>query len=178
MAGITHDNAPEYVSQDSWDFCDEAALQRLMACRYRPQQDGVAEATWRVYDPRCRAAIGHAMAGRIEYLMLCSVYLCNYVGNRLASSALPSFVAPLTVLAGGKVQSIRHARVLGCQMSAYIPQQTRGPKGRRGHNRGTARRKGKRKRGPVALPAGRILTGCSDDGAVRLRRLAPGNIPG
>ena len=60
--------------------------------------------------------------------MLASVHQCNYIYNRLPSTVLPSNVAPMTVFTGGKVQSLSHAKVFGCQVTSHLPRQLRGDK--------------------------------------------------
>ena len=130
-AGLTCDQAPEYVGADSLEFTDEAGMQRLLSIAYEPRTDGVAESTWRHTDPRVRATLGAAITDsrrRARYFMLASVHVRNYVMNREPTSALPSYVAPMTVLAGGRVQSLKHSRIWGCQVTVTTPVQRRGAK--------------------------------------------------
>ena len=130
IAGCQFDNAPEYEGVESEEFCDDAAIQRLFSVRYRPAQHGKAESTWRIYYPRVRACLNKAMPpekGR-RFRALAMQHLVNYVGNRLPSKSAPSNVAPMTVLCGGKVQTLRWARVLFCRVWTFIPVETRGLK--------------------------------------------------
>ena len=130
IAGCQFDNAPEYEGVESEEFCDDAAIQRLFSVRYRPAQHGKAESTWRIYYPRVRACLNKAMPpekGR-RFRALAMQHLVNYVGNRLPSKSAPSNVAPMTVLCGGKVQTLRWARVLFCRVWTFVPVETRGLK--------------------------------------------------
>jgi len=129
-AGFTWDNAPEYVGEESREFTDEAAMQRLASCDYEPRSNGTAESTWRHTDPGVRALLVTAISDprkRMRYFMLASVHQCNYVNNRMPSSSLPSHVAPMTVLSG-KVQTLKHAKIWGSQMTVTSPVQRRGVK--------------------------------------------------
>jgi hypothetical protein len=130
VAGCQFDNAPEYEGVESEEFCDDAAIQRLFSVRYRPAQHGKAESTWRIYYPRVRACLNRAMPpekGR-RFRALAMQHLVNYVGNRLPNKSAPSNVAPMTVLCGGKVQTLRWARVLFCRVWTFVPVETRGLK--------------------------------------------------
>lgn len=130
VAGCQFDNALEYEGVESEEFCDDAAIQRLFSVRYRPAQHGKAESTWRIYYPRVRACLNRAMPpekGR-RFRALAMQHLVNYVGNRLPNKSAPSNVAPMTVLCGGKVQTLRWARVLFCCVWTFVPVETRGLK--------------------------------------------------
>ena len=63
-----------------------------------------------------------------RFRALAMQHLVNYVGNRLPNKSAPSNVAPMTVLCGGKVQTLRWARVLFCRVWTFIPVETRGLK--------------------------------------------------
>ena len=65
-AGLTCDNPPEYVSKESYEFTDDAAIHRLASTDYEPRSNGVAEATWRHLDPSVRAVLNTAIPGAVS----------------------------------------------------------------------------------------------------------------
>ena len=111
------DNGPEYVSHEAYDFCDDHALQRLLAVRYTPQQNGGAESAFGVHVPRTRAGLKGGNLPKRGYAL--GMQYSAWLSNRTISKRLGC--RPLDRLPHPPRDDIHHCHPLGCRVWAHQP---------------------------------------------------------
>ena len=123
VEGIRSDNGGEYKSKEFNKFCRENGIKRELTVPKTPEQNGVAERSWRTLFEMTRGML--KTAGLDNKWWGRAIITAAYVKNRGLTSSNQENKTPYELFTG-KVPDVSLLRVFGCQVYVHNDEQNRG----------------------------------------------------
>ena len=117
---IRTDNGGEYISKKFQDFCRENGIKHELTIPYTPQQNGVAERTWRILFDMARtmlkqSGLGNEFWGR-------AIKMASYIKNRCLNKSTTERKTPYEICYGTK-PDLSDLKIFGCPVYAHQPKE-------------------------------------------------------
>ena len=114
------DNGGEYISHKFVEYCKENGIRREYTIPDTPEQNGVAERTWRSLYEMTRAMLKHSDLGNEWWGR--ALKTAAYLKNRCLNSAVKVNKTPFE-MCYGKKPDLSTLRTFGCKVFAHIPKE-------------------------------------------------------
>jgi hypothetical protein len=114
--GLQSDNGGEYTGHDFEDYCKARGINQTFSGPHAPQQNGIAERSWRTIMEMARCLVAEAGLGKEFWAE--AAHTAVYLMNRLPTSVLGGDT-PYHALFG-RHASLSHLRVFGCRAWAQV----------------------------------------------------------
>ena len=115
---IRTDNGGEFISKVFKQFCKDNGIRQEWTIPYTPQQNGVAERTWRTLFEMTRSMLKESNLGDEWWGR--AMKTAAYIKNRCLTSGTDEMKTPYE-LCYGKKPDLSEMRIFGCQVYAHEP---------------------------------------------------------
>ena len=116
IGALKSDNGGEYTSREFTQYCIDNKIGRKLSIARTPEQNGIAERSWRTLFDMIRALLGDAKLGNQWWGK--AIKCAAYIRNRCLTKGNKQKLTPHELFTGEK-PNLSKMRIFGCRVFAY-----------------------------------------------------------